>query len=640
MKRIFRITEGANRLKSIINTLLIIGILLIFVGVSYAGITGIKYIGLNENKINNCKIDVSFKEGKGISLTNTYPMDYVDAKNYSPYIFYIKNNSSSCDNLKYKITMENTCSGDVIDDKFISYELVNVDTGEVIRGDGINTLNDTFKIRSGSTNSYAMRIWINEKAKSVDLYVNGDPNTSKKYCGKLSAEIIATNNLDKTGANEPVLSSNMIPVYYDETNDTWKKADINNENKNYKWYDYNEGMWANAVTVTETNRETYQKAVLGTPISMDDITTMLVWIPRFEYDVESMKARYGQKGCIDSNCYIKQGSNIAPVPLNFILKSQTIPSSQNYKIHSAFTFGNQNLSGIWVSKFAVGLDNSVTTSPTCTTTDCSSADGLRVLPNLKFMKANVSRCFFNVKSMQREGNPHGFTDEADVHMIKNSEWGAIVHLTYSKYSSRCTDKSCVDLIVSNSGYYTGKSLGEFGTNKKTLAQQFPGETDSTDFKFTYGYYTYNDYKMNYDGTISDVKEAGKGVGASTTNSVYGIYDMASGELSRVMGVSTPKKNLSGNGSGFTGNVLNNFNKINEYDKYIDYYTFDGIFKSCDGDFCGDEFTVSKHNSASEDDVFWYNRGGSYWGDNWTIYADMLYTYGSSNWDTFLVIATN
>lgn len=86
--------------------------------------------------------------------------------------------------------------------------------------------------------------------------------------------------------------------------------------------------------------------------------------------------------------------------------------------------------------------------------------------------------------------------------------------------------------------------------------------------------------------------------------------------------------------------MNNFNKINEYDKYIDYYTFDDIFKSCNGDFCGDEFTVSKNDSASEDDVFWYNRGGSYWGDNWTIYANMLYTYGSAAWATFLVVATN
>ena len=167
---------------------------LAFIGMtSYASIVGIKYIGLNENKINNCKIDVSFKEGKGINLTNTYPMDYVDAKNISPYTFYIKNNNSSCDNLSYTLTMENTCSGNVISDEFISYELVNVDTGEVIRGDGINNFNESFKIRSNGIDSYEMRIWINENATSSDIYINNDPNNSKKYCGKLNAEIVSKN---------------------------------------------------------------------------------------------------------------------------------------------------------------------------------------------------------------------------------------------------------------------------------------------------------------------------------------------------------------------------------------------------------------------------------------------------------------
>ena len=30
----------------------------------------------------------------------------------------------------------------------------------------------------------------------------------------------------------------MIPVYYDSNNNVWKKADINNHNDKYKWYDY------------------------------------------------------------------------------------------------------------------------------------------------------------------------------------------------------------------------------------------------------------------------------------------------------------------------------------------------------------------------------------------------------------------
>ncbi|MCI5734346.1 MAG: hypothetical protein MR297_04145, partial [Tenericutes bacterium] len=92
--------------------------------------------------------------------------------------------------------------------------------------------------------------------------------------------------LDTSGANAPVLASNMIPVYYDETNDVWKKANTSNLDKNNPWYSYNssgeyKGMWANVVTVKDTNRQTYLNAEPGTTIPMDDITTMWVWIPRF-----------------------------------------------------------------------------------------------------------------------------------------------------------------------------------------------------------------------------------------------------------------------------------------------------------------------------------------------------------------------
>ena len=81
-------------------------------------------------------------------------------------------------------------------------------------------------------------------------------------------------NLDESGSNKPELTSNMIPVYYDNTSSSWKKADENNRDEAYKWYDYDSKMWANAVTVTEVNRDTYLKASAGTERPMDDINTM------------------------------------------------------------------------------------------------------------------------------------------------------------------------------------------------------------------------------------------------------------------------------------------------------------------------------------------------------------------------------
>ena len=45
--------------------------------------------------------------------------------------------------------------------------------------------------------------------------------------------------VDTSGANKPVLASNMIPVYYDETSEVWKKADVSNVDTNNPWYSYN-----------------------------------------------------------------------------------------------------------------------------------------------------------------------------------------------------------------------------------------------------------------------------------------------------------------------------------------------------------------------------------------------------------------
>ncbi len=79
-------------------------------------------------------------------------------------------------------------------------------------------------------------------------------------------------NLDTSGASVPVLASNMIPVYYDGT--TWRKADGTNSRETYKWYDYTNKMWANAVTVkssAEVDDITENKSVSLSNTTIDSI---------------------------------------------------------------------------------------------------------------------------------------------------------------------------------------------------------------------------------------------------------------------------------------------------------------------------------------------------------------------------------
>ena len=84
---------------------------------------------------------------------------------------------------------------------------------------------------------------------------------------------------DTSGANSPELVGDMIPVAYNECTNSWVKADADNG-----WYNYDAQVWANAVTIANsTKREQYKAASVGAEIPIDDMNTMMVWIPRYSY---------------------------------------------------------------------------------------------------------------------------------------------------------------------------------------------------------------------------------------------------------------------------------------------------------------------------------------------------------------------
>ena len=311
------------------------------------------------------------------------------------------------------------------------------------------------------------------------------------------------NNIDTSGANSPVLASNMIPVYYDEINNVWKKADVNNKDSSYQWYSYNstgdkKGMWANAVTVKEANRQTYLNANVGTPISMDDITTMWVWIPRFN-------------AVTPSNYNGGTKANPGAIDVTFV--------KQNEPAIDAFTFGDKELSGFWYGKFEIShttlASNKTKNNLGCTNETCSNANGIIIKPNVNSLRNNnVSNLFFASRSMEQTGNSFGFvSSEVDTHMSKNNEWGAVAYLTQSIYG-RCTNSTtCTEVgINNNTSYITG--IGDK-----------PSSTASS-------------VKTNTYNTIS-------GKNASTTGNIYGIYDMSGGAWDYVMGVY--KKTISDSG---------------------------------------------------------------------------------------------
>ena len=371
--------------------------------------------------------------------------------------------------------------------------------------------------------------------------------------------------------NAPVLASNMIPVYYDETAETWKKADLVNPNNTYKWYDYNNGMWANAVTVTSSSRSKYLNASIGTAISMNDITTMWVWIPRFN--------------AVTPSNY-NGGTKTSPgaIDVTFVKSNETAID--------AFTFGNKELSGFWYAKFETS-HSTLTSSTTnnnlgCSNERCSNANGIIIKPNVKSLRRNnISNFFFASRSMEQTGNSFGFVStEVDTHMSKNNEWGAVAYLTQSIYG-RCTDSTtCSEVGINNS---------HDSNNNLTTGYGAPAGSDTS---VTNGV---------YNTTL--------GKAASTTGTIYGIYDMSGGASEYVMGVfaDTNGKPRSGynssDNSGFTGMLENGttYTGITFPDsKYYNLYT--------GSSYTGHALTETKNwysDSASFVDTFypWFIRGG-------------------------------
>ena len=267
-------------------------------------------------------------------------------------------------------------------------------------------------------------------------------NITKNSYALFSDKIVSTNTieveveleLDQSGANKPVLDTNMIPVYYDETAKVWKKADSSNKRRAYKWYDYDNKMWANSVTVSSTNREKYKEAKLGTEIPIEDILTMQVWVPRYKYKVwnynsdgtvtsepqeieivfENGTESTGEITCKDTisgtdgakseSCTIN-GVECTDSTCNN--KYYTHPAFWKDKNSNSIHDSNEEIEGFWVGKFE-------------TTGNISN---ITIKPNITPLVNQAIGNFYNAfLGMNDNNNVYGFNTNTDTHMIKNMEW--------------------------------------------------------------------------------------------------------------------------------------------------------------------------------------------------------------------------
>lgn len=546
-------------MKKKVFVLMIIAVSVIaIISTSYGYLRAEKVTDPNSVVVSNFGV-VLLTDMTSINMNNLYPMTDQEGLNNQKTTFQIKNTGTITAGYKLSLINKNGIENTLLNSD-VRYQLKRTSsltgTTETLEITSLadNGLIDEGEIEVGETFTYELVMW-------VDLDVS-EPNLTFSKVILVEGSQIAS--LDTSGANFPEMSENMIPVYYEKTSDTegvWRKADSKNLNSTYQWFDYNNYMWANAVTVKEngsTPRSNYLTAPLGTEIKMDDITTMWVWIPRYKYTMftglnepseeqqinvifEHGIDKTGTVRCVD-NILTAVGSasseNCTDTTNGSIIKGKSTYT------HPAFTFGDEELTGFWMAKFEMSTDDE-----TCINaknqTNCNKTDlNILVKPGISALNyQSLSTEFGSIRRMELTNNIHGFPqgdnvtshldsnsyltgeivndcNSLDIHMQKNMEWGAVAYLSGSQYGKWSNPLYSGDYrrvyknnyyISTNYVFKTGYSGGNYNSTQSNTKT-----------------YLYNDM------TIDSVGQGYRGAGASTTGTVYGIYDMNGGLYDYVM----------------------------------------------------------------------------------------------------------
>ena len=321
----------------------------------------------------------------------------------------------------------------------------------------------------------------------------------------------------------------------------WKYADVNNE-----WYDYDNKEWANAIVLNNGVSKN-----VGDTISESDIALWYVWIPRYKYQL--FNANNGSVNEQEIQIQFESGTaTTGTVSCTDTVSgsgstSETCTNATvgNWYTHPAFTFGEQELTGFWVGKFEVS----------------GSASKITIKPNVTSLREQTVSSFFTaIQNINTTYNLNG-----DSHMMKNMEWGAVAYLSHSKYG---INKEVG--INNNSSYITGCGATAGSSSSSSC----------------------NAYNTT------------NGMLASTTENIYGVYDMSGGAYEYVMG------NMVNSGGSFYSRDAG-FSEAPDA-KYYDSYTYGTSIADHSrgklGDATKETLKIFGNNQGG-----WYNKNASFLG---------------------------
>ena len=349
--------------------------------------------------------------------------------------------------------------------------------------------------------------------------------------------------------NKPELMTGMSAIKFTDPTDSAEGTTVDTTSNDTEWYNYENKKWANAKT---------------------EDGSMWVWIPRYAYRIHKENGVETQKfdivflvGLTDN--YYDENGKLQTAQRQTSENQTIVTNGDAYTVHPAFTnessinYANggwdKELAGIWVAKFEAGYasgNNSATVKAssvnysqdtayvpaveTGTTTKTATArnwlDGeygstTTAIKYPTFQGLTYSMNYINhndayriSKVLTESGNIYGLNSSStDSHLMKNSEWGAVVYLSQSKYGLDGTNILINDITLNNS---TKSIYAVTGCAAST--------SDSN------GNITTIDALNNRTQSGVYVWTQKNGVGASSTGTIYGIYDLSGGLWERTASI--------------------------------------------------------------------------------------------------------
>ena len=386
----------------------------------------------------------------------------------------------------------------------------------------------------------------------------------EKELNELYTQLEAENTEKKTNkANAPKLLTGMTPIKFEMPTATAMGTVVQTTAKDTDWYEY-------GTTYDETNDTTTKRWANA----QTEDGSMWVWIPRFAYKItgETIDVKF-LIGTSD-NYYDEEG-NIQTAQRQKTAE-EIIDSTKEYTVHPAFTnessinYANggwdKELTGIWVAKFAAGYASGNNSAPVKSSNEnysqstsyvevTESTTGENVIltarnwldgiygsttTSIKYPTfqgttyamnyINHSDAYKIARALTDDGNIYGLSSNtANSHLMKNSEWGAVAYLSKSQYGQNNKEITINNINLDSGGRKRTETAGQTGVDSVyAVTGCSSNATDTANNKVTIA---------NLNSATGDTGVAGSngiaykwnqktGQNASTTGTIYGIYDIS------------------------------------------------------------------------------------------------------------------